>query len=62
MKALWISVVLVGLSGAAIGCGESSTGHTEDKTPGGTPTPAPAQLMDQKAMEEYSKKQATNPG
>ena len=37
------------------GCtGESSTGHVEDKTPAGDATPP---LMDDKAMDEYSKKQ-----
>ncbi len=54
MVAGWLlSVVAV-----CAGCGSGGAGHTDDKTPGGTPTPPMDALMDQKAFSEYSKKAA----
>jgi len=42
------------------GCtGDTGTGHVEDKTPGGDPTPP---VMDDAAMDEYSKKQGEAAG
>ena len=41
------------------GCNsDTGTGHVEDKTGGGTPTPAAETLMDSKAMDDYSAEQA----
>lgn len=52
-------LMLFAISTAA-GCGgEVSTGHTDDKTPGGTPTPP---LMDDAAMDNYAAEQAAKTG
>lgn len=42
-----------------VGCGDASTGHTDDKTPGGEPTPP---LMDDAAMDNYAAEQAAKAG
>jgi hypothetical protein len=52
-----IAGLFLGVVVGFAGCGPKSTGHTDDKTPGGKATPPVDTLMDQKAFDQYSKDQ-----
>lgn len=61
MKALFTFTltILCGLVLFAVGCGEpESTGHKDDPTPGGTPTPP----MEETEMGKEYEKQQSRPG
>lgn len=52
---MFLSVVMLTF---VVGCGGGEgTGHTDDTTPGGEATPPADDLMDDKAFDDYSKKQ-----